>query len=101
MDERELTLEETRIVFSYVLNKKLKNDNPYGRRITQKQFAEMTGLTESTISRYRSGLRLPNFIHIRKFAQVLECSTDELIYFDNNTIERALYLHNTPYLPKV
>lgn len=49
-------------------------------KITQKQLAELTGLTEAGISRYISGQRLPRIDILLKIADALSCTLDYLLY---------------------
>lgn len=48
--------------------------------ISQKQLAEMTGLTEAGVSRYISGHRLPRLDILLRIADILQCSLDFLLY---------------------
>jgi transcriptional regulator with XRE-family HTH domain len=50
------------------------------RKISQKDLAEQSGLTEAGISRYISGQRLPRLDILLKIADVLHCSLDYLLY---------------------
>ncbi len=49
-------------------------------KITQKQLAELTGLTEAGISRYVSGQRLPRIDILLGIADALKCTLDYLLY---------------------
>ena len=49
-------------------------------KISQKQLAETTGLTEAGISRYISGQRLPRLDILLKIANALNCTLDYLLY---------------------
>lgn len=49
-------------------------------KISQKQLAENTGLTEAGISRYISGQRLPRLDILLKIADALNCTLDYLLY---------------------
>lgn len=49
-------------------------------KISQKQLAEMTNLTEAGISRYISGQRLPRIDILLTIAEALNCSLDFLLY---------------------
>lgn len=49
-------------------------------KISQKQLAETTGLTEAGISRYISGQRLPRLDILLKIADALNCTLDYLLY---------------------
>lgn len=48
--------------------------------LTQKQLAEMSGLTEAGISRYISGERLPRIDILLRIATALNCTLDYLLY---------------------
>lgn len=50
------------------------------QKLSQKQLAEMTGLTEAGISRYISGQRLPRLDILLRIAEALHCSLDYLLY---------------------
>ncbi len=50
------------------------------RKISQKELAVMTGLTEAGISRYISGQRLPRLDILLSIAEALRCSVDYLLY---------------------
>lgn len=49
--------------------------------VTQKQLAEDTGLSESTINRYVKGLRIPKATALINISTALNCSLEELIDF--------------------
>ena len=49
------------------------------KRLTQKQFAEDTGLTESAVSRYLSGNREPALRTLLTIREGLGCTWDELL----------------------
>lgn len=53
--------------------------NEYGT--TQKELAEDTGLSESTISRYMNGLSIPKATALINIATALNCTLEELIDF--------------------
>jgi len=52
------------------------------KNITQKELAELTGMTESAISHYVKGDRVPRGVNLLKIAQVLGVSADYL--FEND-----------------
>lgn len=62
--------------FGIRLKNKLKEE-----QITQKMLSEMTGISENTISAYIRGARSAEWSVIRKIANAIHCSTDELINF--------------------
>lgn len=47
--------------------------------ISQNELAEKIGITGSAISQYESGKRKPNIEVLKKIAQVLNCTVDDLI----------------------
>lgn len=47
--------------------------------LTQVQFAEAVGCKQKDISRYESGLHEPGALTLKKMAQVLGCSMDDLV----------------------
>lgn len=47
--------------------------------LTQKEFAKKTGFTESTMSRYLAGNRLPDFKSLKRIAKSLKVSVDYLL----------------------
>ena len=50
--------------------------------ISQKQFSEMTGITESAISHYIKGDRVPRGANLVKIAKALGTTTDDLLSGD-------------------
>ena len=52
------------------------------RKISQRELAERTGLTERAISKYINGTIIPKATSIVKLAIALDCTTDDLINFD-------------------
>lgn len=47
--------------------------------LTQTQLAEAVGCKQKDISRYESGLHEPGALTLKKIAQVLGCSMDDLV----------------------
>lgn len=96
-----MTDREYMITFGYVLNKKIGNNKQRGIYPgTQRELSEASGITEAAISRYIKANRLPNARNLCRLADALGCTIDELTRFDIETVERALYIHNLPNLPK-
>ena len=62
---------------TYRIKEMLKEKN-----ISQKELAEMTGITESAISRYVKGERVPRGTNLIKIAKALETTADELLIGD-------------------
>lgn len=50
--------------------------------MSQKELAEETGISESTISRYARGEMMPTFKNLINIKYVLDCEWDELIDVD-------------------
>lgn len=53
----------------------------YESKVTQRDLAEMTGLSESTISKYTHRQQMPGIKAILNIAYALSCNTDDLIDF--------------------
>lgn len=47
--------------------------------LTQKELAEKLNVGSNTISQYELGKRLPNAIMLKKIANVLNCTVDDLL----------------------
>ncbi|MBO5318994.1 MAG: helix-turn-helix transcriptional regulator [Ruminococcus sp.] len=77
---------ERQIAFLRVVKKKMGD-------MTQKEFANELGITEATLSRYLTGQREPSLSMIVRMSEVLKCTTDDLLKFDDETIRWALNLH--------
>lgn len=56
--------------------------------MTQTALAKQLGVTSQAVSNYELGLREPSFVKLRKMADILECTVDELIG-DDDEIERT------------
>lgn len=68
-------MEKEYLIISKNLKKYLEK-----RKMSQRELAEKTGLTEVTISRYVSGSRVPVGPVVAKLADALKCSCDDLLY---------------------
>ena len=55
--------------------------------MTQKELSEATGITESAISRYVKGDRLPRGVNLIKLAQALKTTPESIIDEETNDIE--------------
>lgn len=73
-----MTEQEWRKEFARRLLKIKHNNKDYD----QKELAEASGISESTISHYMKGTRTPKGDNIVKLAKALECTTDELMMVD-------------------
>lgn len=71
-DDFKMTEEETNAEFGYRLRRRM-----YINGLTCKQFAEQTGISETTISGYRRGKSTPRFHILNILARGLNCSIDE------------------------
>ena len=49
------------------------------RGFTQSELAEKLGVRSSTISQYEKGKRSPNINILKKLAEVLSCTVDDLL----------------------
>ena len=61
----------------YDLGELIKNLRK-GRKITQKKFGEMLGVSEGTISKYEANVILPPFETLRSIASIFNVSMDTL-----------------------
>lgn len=61
------------------------------RGLTQKEMSEQIGVAKSTYSLYESGNREPNVQTIKKIADVLNVSADELLGLENDAIAIAAH----------
>ena len=57
------------------------------QNMTQKELAQLTGLTESTISHYMKGDRVPRGVNLVKIAKALGTTTDYLLEAEENANE--------------
>lgn len=74
-DSRNMTEEEFRREFRFRVYKILNM-----RGITQKELAQMAGITEANLSGYLTGKRTPTFYTANKIAKALDCSVEDFIY---------------------
>lgn len=58
------------------------------RGITQKKLAQLSDLTEATVSGYIKGTRLPNSANLRKLANALDIPVSDLILTGDTTFEQ-------------
>ena len=49
------------------------------KKIKQVELSKMTGIKCSTLSQYETGKRKPDFEALKKIAQSLDCTIDDLI----------------------
>lgn len=49
------------------------------QNMTQRELANVIGVTTSTITQYETGVRKPDIITLKKLAAVLHCTTDQLL----------------------
>lgn len=67
--------------------------------MTQKEVAEKIGVAKSTYSLYESGNREPNVQTIKKIADLLETSADELLGIDESQITIAAHKEGENFTP--
>ncbi len=46
---------------------------------TQRELAERLGVKPSTITQYETGVRKPDIVTLKKLANILDCTTDQLL----------------------
>lgn len=62
-------------------------------RLSQRDLANMTGLTEAAVSRYISGAREPRAVTVAKIAKVLDVTPQELLgTVTNDEVDGAVRL---------
>lgn len=49
------------------------------KSITQAELAKQLGVTPNCVTQWESGARRPNVVMLKKLAQLLECTADELL----------------------
>lgn len=52
------------------------------RGVTQEELADKLGISQTTISQYLNSKRTPSFYMVDRIAKALDCSTDDLRYFE-------------------
>ena len=57
------------------------------RRMSQRELAERSGISDGTISKYINGIQIPKITALVNIALALDCSIDDLAQF-NEMIER-------------
>lgn len=68
--------------------------------MTQKDVAEKIGVAKSTYSLYESGNREPNVQIIKKIADILDTSADELLGIDEPQITIAAHKEDGNFTPE-
>lgn len=73
--------------FRYVLKREMRN-------ISEIELSERTGISVVTISKYRKGKAIPNARNLRKIAEALDITPNDLIWVDEEEMLRleSLYL---------
>lgn len=67
------------------------------KNMTQKEVAERIGVAKSTYSLYESGNREPNVQTIKKIADLLNVSADELLGIDESQVTIAAHFDGKEY----
>lgn len=65
--------------------------------LTQKEVADAIGVAKSTYSLYESGNREPNVITIKKIADLLKVSADNLLGLEDSTVTLAAHFDGNEY----
>lgn len=74
----ELSEDEWKLGFSQCLKDKLRK-----KRFTNYEFANMLGITSTTLSRYVNGKRMPDMYLFYKMVDILECNAEDLLPKDH------------------
>ena len=74
-----------------ISGKKLKQIRLF-RKLTQKELAIMSGLTDAAIRNYELGNRSPNKEQLRKIADALNCDISALIDHEPNSIFEIMHI---------
>lgn len=61
------------------------------QNITQKKLSELTGITESAISHYINGTRIPRGMNLIKIANALKTTTDDLLREEGDYENELIY----------
>lgn len=77
-------------------NENLK-DARLKKNLSQKEVAEKIGVAKSTYSLYESGNRKPNVDTIKKIADVLNVSADQLLGLETDNITLAAHFDGDEY----
>lgn len=64
--------------------------------LTMKQLGDMVGALESSISFYERGLQQPDLDMLRKIADALSVSTDELLWFEGKWFHTRSVIGSSP-----
>lgn len=65
------------------------------RNMNQKELSMATGITESSISHYVKGDRIPRGVNLLKIAKALDTSTDYLLGNEDSDLEKDLQVVKT------
>lgn len=76
-DIEELNEREYKMIFGHRLRKIM-----YWRNITQKELADKLDIYQSGVSKYVNGEKLPSIYMAGRIARALNCSLDDLLYFN-------------------
>ena len=71
------------------------------KRMTQKELSQKTGIRNSTINEYYNEIAISiKFEHIDKICEVLDCTTDELhVFLENSGIGPKPWNENESHFP--
>lgn len=75
-DISNMTEDECKMEFAYRLRSRMER-----RCITQQALSELTGISQSSISCYVKGTKIPSFYNADKIAKALGCSVDDFRYY--------------------
>lgn len=77
LDDYTMSDEEAKNLFAYNLTRIMEK-----RFFKQKDLADKTGISQMSISKYINGVSMPSIIHAKRLATALDCTLNELVYFD-------------------
>ena len=49
------------------------------KNLKQMDLAQLVGIKSNTLSQYETGERVPNIVILKKLANILECTVDDLV----------------------
>lgn len=83
------------------------NDLLIQKHMSQKELAQQAGITESAISHYLKGDRVPRGVNLMRIARALDTSTDFLLFSDQSSnrdedlkVVKTLIARNAPQMTK-
>ncbi|MCY9198064.1 helix-turn-helix transcriptional regulator [Bacillus atrophaeus] len=66
---------------------KIKHLRDKNNKMTQKELAELTGLTQGTLSKFENNVKEPGLPAVKKIAKVFNVSTDYLLGYTDDSVK--------------